>query len=100
MQNLCFDCIGLIAKYLAIEDLVNLSKTCKNYCLALKSKKLSYVWHNKYWSWYCRNFLQKRKKVRENDIIISLRKYEIKILCKCFDEPKESTDDRCKCLRY
>lgn len=108
MQKVAIDCLGIICKDLEIEDLRNLSYTCKRLYVALN--KLSFLWHGKYYSWYRRNFnkIRNKKIRRENqnylnksEIFQNLYKYEIQIKCRCFKVIKESTSDfGCKCIRY
>ena len=69
MNIISFDCIGIISYHLDIEDLNSLQRSCRRWWLALKTRKLGYVWQGKSQQFYHRNWtkiLQKKKKKETN----------------------------------
>lgn len=54
MNDVSFNIMKLICKNLPIIDLISLQKTCKKWWLGLKTKKLSCVWHYKYFKHFKR----------------------------------------------
>jgi hypothetical protein len=109
MNTLSFDCIGLITFSLEIEDLVSLQKACRQFWFALKSNKLSFIWHGKIFKYYFKHWDKLRRK-RQN--YSSFEVFDIGKLfnykdidCECsikrsFSKIESTSDWECHCLYF